>query len=62
MTFEAYQKGNEEREKKDLEIHELKEQMYEMGNVMKKLDSSMRIYRNEFLYYVMEFGQEPRKT
>ena len=23
---------------------------------MKKLDSSMRIYRNEFMYYVMEFG------
>ena len=56
MLFDAYQKGKEEREKKDLEIHELKEQMNEMGNVMKKLDSSMRIYRNEFMYYVMEFG------
>jgi len=34
----------------------LKEQMDEMGNVMKKLDSSMRFYRNEFMYYVMKFG------
>jgi hypothetical protein len=30
--------------------------MNEMGNVMKKLDPSMRIYRSEFMYYVMEFG------
>jgi hypothetical protein len=30
MSFEAYQKGMEEREKKDLEIHELKEQMNKM--------------------------------
>jgi integrase/recombinase XerD len=56
MSFEAYQKGMEEREKKDQEIHGLKEQMNEMGNVMKKLDSSMRIYRSEFMYYVTKFG------
>jgi hypothetical protein len=56
MSFEAYHKGVEEREKKDQEIHGLKEQMNEMGNVIKKLDSSMRVYRNEFMYYVMEFG------
>jgi hypothetical protein len=64
MSFEAYQKGMEER---GLEIHELKEQMNEMDNVMKKLDSSMRLcIRNEFMYYVMKFGhpfdrQRPRK-
>jgi integrase/recombinase XerD len=46
----------EEREKKDQEIQELKEQMSKMGDVMKKLDSSMRIYRNEFMSYVLQFG------
>ena len=56
MSFEAYQKGMEEREKKDQEIHELKEQVNEMGNVMKKLDSSMRIYKAEFMYCVLEYG------
>jgi len=39
----------ERRESKDLEILELKEQM-------KKLDSSMRIYKAEFMYYVLEYG------
>jgi hypothetical protein len=34
----------------------LREQMNEMGNVMKKLDSSMQFYRNEFMYCVMKFG------
>ncbi|HXX95638.1 MAG TPA: hypothetical protein VEL11_00790 [Candidatus Bathyarchaeia archaeon] len=56
MSFEAYHKSVEERERKDQEIHGLKEQMNEMGNVMEKLDSSMRFYRGEFMYYVMKFG------
>jgi len=30
MSFEAYHKGMEEREKKDQEIHELKEQVEEI--------------------------------
>lgn len=47
---------NELRSKKDEEISELKEQMNKMGNVMRKLDSNMQFYRNEFMYYVMKFG------
>ena len=35
MSFEAYQKGVEEREKKDQEIHELKEQMNRMQQYLR---------------------------
>ncbi len=35
MSFETYQKGMEEREKKDLEIHELKEQMNKIQEAFK---------------------------
>ncbi|MGB6594485.1 MAG: hypothetical protein WBE68_23540, partial [Candidatus Nitrosopolaris sp.] len=37
MSFEAYQKGMEEREKKDQEIHELKEQMAKMEESQLKI-------------------------
>jgi hypothetical protein len=37
MSFEAYHKGMEERQRKDQEIHELKEQMNQMSNAMEKL-------------------------
>jgi len=42
----------ERRESKDQEILELKEQM-------KKLDSNMQIYKAEFMYYVLEYGVTP---
>jgi integrase/recombinase XerD len=42
MSFEAYQKGMEERETKDREIHELKEQMYKMQQDFKSYDESVK--------------------
>ena len=56
MSFEAYHKGIEESERKDQEIHELKERMDKMGDVIIRLDSSMQFYRNEFMSYVRKFG------
>jgi hypothetical protein len=56
MSFEAYQKGMDEREKKDREIHELKEQMNDMGDTMKKLAYDVKTYKNEFELYVEQFG------
>ena len=45
ISFEAYQKGMEEREKKEQEIHELKEQVKEIRYLYQDL-----IQRNTFAY------------
>ncbi len=65
ISFDAYQKSAEEREKKDHEILELKKQMLEMqqkkdqdirdlrelvGKAVRKLDSSVRLFRDGWLY------------
>jgi hypothetical protein len=50
MSFDAYQKGMEERETKDREIHELKEQMHKMQQDFKFYDQSV----NEVLEKVKE--------
>ncbi|MGB6530082.1 MAG: zinc ribbon domain-containing protein, partial [Candidatus Nitrosopolaris sp.] len=42
MSFEVYQNGMEEREKKDLEIYGLKEQMYKMQQDFKSYDESVK--------------------
>lgn len=42
MSFEAYHKGMEEREKKDREIYEFKEQMYKMQQDYKSYDESVK--------------------
>ena len=49
MSFEAYHKGMEEKEKKNQEILELKERM-------DKMTSEMRFFRNEFMAYVKQYG------
>jgi integrase/recombinase XerD len=48
MSFEAYQKGMEEREKKDQEINELKEQMAKMNELVQELNHAISFYKPVF--------------
>jgi hypothetical protein len=43
-------------ESKDNDIHELKERMDKMGNVIMHLDSNVKFYKNQFLAYFKQFG------
>jgi hypothetical protein len=56
MSFEAYQKGMEERGRKDHEINELKEQMNEMNVVMNNLANGFKKYKEEVKLYREEYG------
>jgi hypothetical protein len=47
MSFEAYHKGVEEREKKDQEIQVLKEKMDRLGDMVMELDPSVIYHRHE---------------
>ena len=56
MDFNVYQKGIEERQKKDQQFSELKDLVFKMGNAMEKLQSSVKFYRKEFLAYKDQYG------
>ena len=56
MSFETYQKGVEEREKKDQEIHGLKEQVNEMGNIMNEVVPAIKKVMKELEGYKKELG------
>lgn len=56
MSFEVYQKGMEERETKDREIHGLKEQVNEMGNIMNKVVPAIQSVMKELEGYKQELG------
>lgn len=47
MSFEAYHKGVEERERKDQEIQVLKEKMDRLGNMIMEIDPSVIFHRHE---------------
>ena len=70
MSFEAYQKGLEERENKDQEIHELKDQMSQMSQTFEsyhglakerinQMDDSIRFLTNQITKYREQFGPRP---
>jgi len=70
MSFEAYQKGLEERENKDQEIHELKDQMSQMRQTFEsyhglakerinQMDDSIRFLTNQITKYREQFGPRP---
>jgi len=50
MSFEAYQKGMEEREKKDHEIYELKQQMTQSKQEIKDQFQAYEAKMNEFVH------------
>jgi septal ring factor EnvC (AmiA/AmiB activator) len=70
MSFEAYQKNIEEKEKKDQELQALRNEIREtkalqqrkdqniqvLVEAVKKLDSQMKFYRNQWIEYENEFG------
>jgi uncharacterized coiled-coil DUF342 family protein len=63
MSFEVYQKGMEERERKDQEIYGLKEQVNEIGNIMnevvpaiKKVMKESEGYKKELVLYREQYG------
>ena len=56
ISFEAYHKGMEEREKKDQEIYGLKEQVNEMGNIMNEIVPSIGKLKKELEEYKKELG------
>jgi integrase/recombinase XerD len=59
MSFEAYQKNTQEKEKKDQEINKLRELVVKMGDRMENLDSSMQFFRSQFETYREIFGNRP---
>jgi hypothetical protein len=58
MSFEAYQKGMEERETKDREISELKEQMYKMQQDFKSYDESVKETLEKVKHEIFEGREE----
>jgi integrase/recombinase XerD len=48
MSFEAYQKGMEEGQRKDQEVNELKEQMAKMNELVEKLHGYVELYKPAF--------------
>ena len=48
MSFEAYQKGMEEGQRKDQEVNELKEQMAKMNEFVEKLHGYVELYKPAF--------------
>jgi hypothetical protein len=54
MSFEVYQKGMEETERKDQEIHGLKEQVNQMGNIMNKVVPAIQSVMKELETYKKE--------
>ena len=70
ISFEVYQKGVEERSKKDQEIHGLKDQMSQMMQTfesyhglakerMNQMDNSIRFLTDEITKYRGQFGPRP---
>ena len=56
MSFEAYHKGMEEREKKDQEIYGLKEQVNEMGTIINEVVPAIKKIMKELEGYKQELG------
>jgi integrase/recombinase XerD len=56
ISFEGYQKDKEERERKEQELHDLKDLMLKMGNAMEKLQSSVKFHEKELTKYREQFG------
>jgi hypothetical protein len=48
MSFEAYQKGMEEGQRKDQEVNELKEQMAKMNELVAELNHAVLFYKPVF--------------
>ena len=48
MSFEAYQKGMEEGQRKDQEVNELKEQMAKMNELVAELNHAILFYKPVF--------------
>jgi hypothetical protein len=46
-------------ESKDKDMHELKERMDKMGDVIIRLDSAVKFYKHMFLSYARQFGGRP---
>ncbi|HXX98342.1 MAG TPA: tyrosine-type recombinase/integrase [Candidatus Bathyarchaeia archaeon] len=56
LSFNIYQKSVEEKERNDLEVSELKNQISEMKVMMNDLASGFRVYKKEFELYRDQFG------
>lgn len=56
MSFEAYQAGMEEKEKKNQEIYGLKEQVNEMGGIIKEIVPAIKIVMKELEGYKKALG------
>jgi integrase/recombinase XerD len=56
ISLEAYQKIEEERQKKDQELYELKDLVFKMGDAMKRHENSIHFLSNELNKYRDQFG------
>jgi hypothetical protein len=56
MSFEAYQKIEEERQKKDQELKDLRQEMSRIASVTYNLSRGFELYKKEFLLYREQFG------
>jgi integrase/recombinase XerD len=56
MSFEAHQKSIDERERKDKELHDLKDLVFKMGDAMKRHERSIDFLSNELKKYRDQFG------
>ena len=59
ISFEAYNRGIEDRERKDQELATVKEQMSKMDDAIISLNSSMEFYKRQFNAYFKTFGARP---